>query len=354
MILSPAFPASESETVWVRPKQLFVRKLQEHFPYLNIIILAFNYPLHNQQYLWRGIKVISFNGLHNRKLKRLLLWVKVWRKLRKLHSIHRNMDILSFWCGECALIGRHFAAQNNLRHLTWISGMDAKKENKLIKLIRPREKELVSMSVFLQKQFFKNHHLKPAHTIPIGIDCCEFGLTNCDRDIDILGVGTLNPFKQYDIFIDVIKNVSDSFPGIKAVICGEGTDRDRLQKLIISKGLEKNISLAGLVPHQEVLGMMQRSKIFLHPSSYEGFGAVCLEALYAGAEVVSFCNPMELQVDRWHIVEESSQMKQKVLELLRESKWEQSRVLLYSMDDTVKAMMKLFDESKSHASNPRL
>ena len=114
VILSPAFPASESETVWVRPKQLFIRKLQEYFPYLNIVVLAFNYPSHTEEYLWRGIKVISFKGLYTRKLKRLHLWARVWRKLRKLHRMHPNMDILSFWCGECALVGRHFAARHNL------------------------------------------------------------------------------------------------------------------------------------------------------------------------------------------------------------------------------------------------
>lgn len=344
VILSPAFPASELETVWVRPKQLFVRKLQEHFPHLNIIVLAFNYPFHTGEYLWRGIRVISFNGLHTRKLRRLQLWARIWRKLRSLKSMYPTMDILSFWCGECALVGRHFAAQYNLKHLTWISGMDAKKENKLIRFIRPTEKELVAMSVFLQKEFLRNHRVKPAHTIPIGIDRCEFPLPGAERDIDILGVGTLNPFKQYDVFINVIKEISTTLPAIKAVICGEGPDRERLETFIRNYRLENNISLAGLVPHQEVLCLMQRSKVFLHPSSYEGFGAVCLEALYAGAEVVSFCDPMELKVDRWHIVQDSKQMMQKALQLLQTNERERSHVLLYSMEDSVKEMMKLFQQ----------
>ena len=57
VVLTPAFPANEFETVWVRPKQLFIRKLQEDFPALNIIILSFNYPLHK-----KGIPVARDQG----------------------------------------------------------------------------------------------------------------------------------------------------------------------------------------------------------------------------------------------------------------------------------------------------
>lgn len=347
VILTPAFPASEAETVWVRPKQLFIRKLQEHFPSLHIIILAFNYPLHNEEYSWRGIKVVSFNGLNTRRLKRVWLWVRVWKKLKELRRVHPRMGILSFWCGECALVGRHFAGRYNLRHVAWISGMDAKKENKLMRLIRPSERELVAMSVFLEKEFFRNHKIKPAHTIPIGIDCDEFNLPGGERDIDILGVGTLNPFKQYDLFIEIVKEISGTYPGIKAVICGEGTDRERLEQLIATHGLTRNITLTGLITHEKVLLMMQRAKVFLHPSAYEGFGAVCLEALYAGAAVISFCDPMELRVDRWHIVRNKAEMTHRAFEHLQSNEQDRPQVLLYSMENSVKEMMKLFELKSS-------
>src|SRR5687768_10084162 len=122
VVLTPAFPASESETVWVRPKQLFIRKLQENFPSLEIIILSFNYPLHTSEYQWRGIRVIPFNGLYTRKLKRLLLWIRVWIKLKQIEKEHPVFGIFSFWCGECALVGKKFAHRHELKHFSWISG----------------------------------------------------------------------------------------------------------------------------------------------------------------------------------------------------------------------------------------
>ncbi len=220
--------------------------------------------------------------------------------------------------------------------------MDAKKENKLVKWIRPNENELVAMSDFLVSQFFKNHSVTPANIIPIGIDPSEFGRPPEKRDIDILGVGTLNSFKQYDLFIHIVKELSGSFPRVKAVICGEGTERPKLEELIKQMGLENTVSLTGLIPHSEVLQWMQRTKVFLHPSLYEGFGAVCIEALYAGAHVISFCDPMETTIQRWTIAKSSEEMTKKTLEILSKDNINHDPVLLYSMSDTAKAVMNLF------------
>jgi glycosyltransferase involved in cell wall biosynthesis len=344
VILTPAFPGSESETVWVRPKQLFVRKLQESFPALQIIILSFNYPLHTEEYQWRGIRVIGFNGMHTRRLKRLLLWIRVWRRLREINRQQPLFGVLSFWCGECALVGKRFSDRYGVKHFTWISGMDARKQNKLVNWIKPAENELIAMSIFLQKEFEKNHFVKPQHVIPIGIDPSEYSEMPLNKDIDILGVGTLNPFKQYDVFINIIKELSASFPKIKAVICGEGTERAKLERMIGELGLENNITMTGLIPHTDVLKWMQRSKVFLHPSSYEGFGSVCLEALFAGAWVISFCDPMQIDTERWRIAKNPDDMRRRAFEILNMYDGTSKSVLLYSMDDTAKAVMNLFDK----------
>jgi glycosyltransferase involved in cell wall biosynthesis len=88
---------------------------------------------------------------------------------------------------------------------------------------------------------------------------------------------------------------------------------------------------------------MQRAKIFIHPSSYEGFGAVCIEALYAGCEVVSFTDPMKLKIPKWHIVDSPQKMNEKVAELMEKPATDHSPLLLYDMNDSAKAIMKLFE-----------
>jgi ubiquitin-protein ligase len=87
---------------------------------------------------------------------------------------------------------------------------------------------------------------------------------------------------------------------------------------------------------------MQQTKIFLHPSAYEGFGVVCLEALYAGARVVSFTRPLDSIISNWYVVHSVDEMASKVQELLEEPAPDYRPVLVHRMRDTVDAVMRLF------------
>ena len=49
------------------------------------------------------------------------------------------------------------------------------------------------------------------HVIPIGIGPSEFMNRKISvRDIDILGVGSLIPLKQYNVFIELLNNLNRS------------------------------------------------------------------------------------------------------------------------------------------------
>lgn len=348
VILSPAFPEDEADTVLLAPKQEFIHSLNRCFPALQVIILAFHLPVLKQRsYTWHGNNVITFNGGLKGRFHSLVRWIKVWRKLLEIKKNHNLTGIFSFWCGECALVGKYFASRYALQHYIWISGQDAKKTNKYVARIKPAPESLVAMSDFLVRQFFQSHGIKPAHVIPIGVNSQAFNNNVPQkRDIDVLGAGSLIPLKQYDVFINVIQQLSYTFPAISAIICGGGPEKANLQQLINSKGLQKNIYLADTQPRPEVLAYMQRSKIFIHTSSYEGFGAVCIEALYAGAHVISFVKPMDEEINHWHIVTSEEEMVSKAMELLQSPNTEYASVKPYAMDNTAKAVMKLFGYSQ--------
>jgi glycosyltransferase involved in cell wall biosynthesis len=162
------------------------------------------------------------------------------------------------------------------------------------------------------------------------------------RDIDILGVGTFEPLKQYDLFPEIIKFLKSDLPGIKACHCGIGSERAKVELLIKKYGLEENFYLLGGKSHEEVLQLMQRTKVFLHTSNYEGFGVVCLEALYAGAHVISFCKPMDQEIPRWNIVNSTEEMIKKASEILHDPNIDYKPVMPYTMERSVKAVMGLF------------
>jgi glycosyltransferase involved in cell wall biosynthesis len=342
IILSPGFAANEEDTTCLPPQQVFVKALNRNFPSLKIIILAFQYPLFKKRYKWFGNDIISFNGADKRRFFRVLLWIRVHRVLKKLNRQNKIIGLLSFWCTECALVGRRFSEKHNLKLVCWILGQDAKKNNIYVRLIKPFPKELIALSDFLADTFFENHGVKPAYVIPTGIDVRMFCKKNQERTIDIMGAGSLIPLKQYDIFIEVVVAVKKSFPFVNGVLCGSGPEEKRLKEMTGQCNLKKNITFVGKKPHTHVLDLMQQSKIFLHSSSYEGFGVVCLEALYAGAHVISFVQPMCQSIQNWHIVNTKEEMIKKAISLLANINTEYIPVLPYSIDDSAKAVMKLF------------
>ena len=344
VILSPAFPRTESETAWLPSQQLLVKELKNQFPQLNIIVLSFLYPYEKVEYNWNDVKVVAFGGMHKRKLKRLMLWRSVWKKLKKIKKQNNLIGIFSFWCGECALIGKWFGKQNKLNHYCWICGQDARKTNRYVKCIRPGPNELVAISDFVAEEFYKTHKIKPAHLIPNAIDKKMFPELSVVRDIDVIGVGSFSYQKNFDQFVLMIATLKEQFPSIKAIHCGSGEDEGNIKALVRKLNLSEALSLLGVVQHSEVLRLMQGSKILLHPSSYEGFSTVCLEALYAGAHVISFVKPMNHDIKNWHIVKTKEEMVSKAADLLQKTDLSHERVMLFSIEDSAKKFMQLLDK----------
>ena len=109
--------------------------------------------------------------------------------------------------------------------------------------------------------------------------------------------------------------------------------------------VQQNLQLTGMLTPHETIRMMQRSKIMLHPSSYEGFSMACYEALYAGTHVISFVKSMYSDIPHWHVVRSKEEMQQKAFELLADPKLTNESIFTYSMDDSAKKLMQLFDKN---------
>ncbi len=343
IILTPGFPGDETDSTCIPPQQIFVRVLKENYPQLNIIVLTLHYPFFSARYQWNGVEVISFGGERKGRLYRKIIGVRVWAELKKINKEYHIIGLLSFWLGKCAFIGSWFAEKYHLRHYCWILGQDAKAGNKYVKRISPKGKSLIALSDFIATEFHKNYGILPQHIIPVGIDTSLFAEVIPEKDIDIIGAGSFIRLKQYDIFIEVIKLLKEDFPDIKTCICGDGPEMMHLRTMIDLMDLDDNIKLLGRQSHAQVLTLMQKSTVFLHTSNYEGFGAVCLEALYAGARVVSFVKPMDADIENWHIVENKEDMVRVIRAILQNRDLKHRLVFPYSIHDNAKAAMKLFD-----------
>jgi len=342
LILTPGFPKSEADSTCLPMQQSLVSALQRNFPQVKIIVLSFQYPYHRQTYQWHGITVMSFGGENKGGMQKLWLRRQLNRRLKTLRNNNTIIGLLSFWYGECALVGKRFADKYQLKHFCWILGQDARKENAYPNNVKINPGELIALSDFLQDEFESNHKARPQHVIPPGIDIAAYPSTANKRNIDILGAGSLIPLKQFDIFIETVAVLKKQLPQLKAMLVGNGPEKEALQKLVAQNGLQNNIIFTGELEHPDVLRLMQDTKIFLHPSSYEGFSGVCQEALHSGAHVISFCRAMKMEIDQWHIVQDKEAMARKALDLLQNPGTIYKPVNFFSIDETANKMMALF------------
>jgi glycosyltransferase involved in cell wall biosynthesis len=88
--------------------------------------------------------------------------------------------------------------------------------------------------------------------------------------------------------------------GIRAVIAGEGEERDRLAALIDRLGLSDRVTLAGRITDSQLLDYLARCRVVCFPPLEEDYGFVTAEA-FASRKAVVTCRdsggPAELVVD---------------------------------------------------------
>lgn len=89
----------------------------------------------------------------------------------------------------------------------------------------------------------------------------------------------------YDI-PEVVKRVSESIPNVKFVLGGSG-DIEKISKLLIAKGVEKNVIFPGWVRGKDKDKLLRESDLFFLPSYNEGMPMSILDGMGYGLPVVS-------------------------------------------------------------------
>lgn len=99
-----------------------------------------------------------------------------------------------------------------------------------------------------------------------------------------IGVGRLADQKGFDVLLTAFAKLRSHRPA-RLIIVGEGTLRAALEEQARKLGIDGDVDLVGSVP--DVLPWVSRANLYVLSSRYEGLPNVLIEALAAGAPVVS-------------------------------------------------------------------
>ena len=98
----------------------------------------------------------------------------------------------------------------------------------------------------------------------------------------IVFAGRICEQKRPAVLADILKAAKDRGLDFRAVIIGDGDQRDRLETLLGQHGLTDRVQMLGSVPHKRWLEILVASDILLMPSQYEGISIALLEAMATG------------------------------------------------------------------------
>ncbi|MDD5622429.1 MAG: glycosyltransferase family 4 protein [Actinomycetota bacterium] len=150
--------------------------------------------------------------------------------------------------------------------------------------------EIISVSGRTTKELKGNlRSRKKIYTIPNGNDFKKIQrIKPAGRKFDVIFTGRLLSHKNVDILIKSIHLIKEKKQEIRCLIIGEGPEKNNLETLTKKLNLEKNIEFSGfLKTHDDVYAQMKSSKVFVLPSTREGFGIVVIEANACGIPVIT-------------------------------------------------------------------
>jgi glycosyltransferase involved in cell wall biosynthesis len=129
---------------------------------------------------------------------------------------------------------------------------------------------------------------RPIEVVPNGIEFEEIrGIPPEGAESDIIYMGRLIEHKNVSTLLEALRLLVERLPRLSCFIVGDGPDREKLAERTSALGLDGNVTFWGFIPGQrDLFALMKRSKVFVFPSTREGFGRSVMEAQACGLPAV--------------------------------------------------------------------
>lgn len=129
-----------------------------------------------------------------------------------------------------------------------------------------------------------------------GIDVSKFRPSGSRGNVSrplIVSVGRLVPYKGHDVLIRACRQLRDWGFDPMCKIVGEGTERERLTGLVEELDLRNNVELVGVLPHDEILRILDDATVFAlacrraNDGAMDGIPVALMEAMAMELPVVT-------------------------------------------------------------------
>lgn len=240
--------------------------------------------------------------------------------LRKLLQFFFRKDILLYYFLrdlhiDCVSHGEYLWRGRSIPCLSWIADFQelhlpdyfsnevlAQRRHR-VELLRKYSDAILFSSCAAQRDFFS---LYPDSTLKtyvlsfaaaVQADCLAVSLDQIEKLYGLTQpwFHVPNQFwlhKNHQIVIDALDILKSR--GINMHVVATGSTKDwrddkyfpRLAKQIVSRGLEKNFRVLGIVPYEHMLALMRYSVAVINPSLFEGWSTVVEESRALGKEIL--------------------------------------------------------------------
>jgi len=145
-------------------------------------------------------------------------------------------------------------------------------------VLKSKYSTIHTVSELVKENLIKLGVKKPIVVIPnaINISDLENMSTNTSKFVII---GRLVFYKNVQVVLKALNIVRKKIPEVSLTIIGDGPYRKTLEKLVDNMKLKNNVSFKGtIIDEDEKNKIIASSQALLHPSYFESFGLVILEA----------------------------------------------------------------------------
>lgn len=248
----------------------------------------------------------------------------------------KPVDVVhSFWLHRATDIAMKISQALTVPLLATAMGQEMRNPNRRFKRWKDVSFPIVSISEF-QSIALKREGIIPKAVVPWGI---ESALT-AEKDVDLVCVGSLIPLKNVSYFVELCIQLKSQSADFRAIIIGEGPEKEKLEDQIQANGLKSNVQLLGALSYDETQKWIARSKVLVHAAGFEGFGMTIIEALANETHVLATPVGIAKSLEIPHLIGDL-ELDGAMVQLLLKADRPESRI--FQISETVDAYQTIYE-----------